>query len=106
MTRAMAAHHGSDGVRVNAMAPGLVYTPMIASRGMSEEMRETRRQHSLLKTEGTGWDVAKATLFLASEEARWITAVVMPVDGGLLAARPLTMAPMATNLSARDSTSR
>ena len=85
LTRAMAAHHGRDGVRVNAVAPGMVYTPMVYSRGMSPEMREARRQRSLLQTEGTGWDVGNAVLFLASDEARWITGVTLPVDAGATA---------------------
>jgi NAD(P)-dependent dehydrogenase (short-subunit alcohol dehydrogenase family) len=85
LTRAMAAHHGRDGVRVNAIAPGMVYTPMVSSRGMSPEMREARRLRSLLQTEGTGWDVGQAVLFLASDEARWITGVTLPVDAGATA---------------------
>lgn len=82
MTRAMAAHHGGDLVRVNAVAPGYVYTPMVASRGMSEELRQQRATAGLLKTEGTAWDVAEAACFLASPAARWITGVTLPVDAG------------------------
>lgn len=85
LTRSMAAHHGRDGIRVNAVAPGMVFTPMVASRGMPDELREQRRQRSLLQTEGTGWDVGYAVLFLASEEARWITGVTLPVDAGTTA---------------------
>jgi NAD(P)-dependent dehydrogenase (short-subunit alcohol dehydrogenase family) len=85
LTRAMAAHHGRDGIRVNAVAPGMVYTPMVYSRGMSPEMREARRMRSLLQTEGSGWDVGQAVLFLASDEARWITGVTLPVDAGATA---------------------
>jgi NAD(P)-dependent dehydrogenase (short-subunit alcohol dehydrogenase family) len=86
LTRAMAAHHARDGVRVNAVAPGMVYTPMVYAAGMSEELREARRLRSLLQTEGTGWDVGQAVLFLASDEARWITGVTLPVDAGATAA--------------------
>jgi NAD(P)-dependent dehydrogenase (short-subunit alcohol dehydrogenase family) len=82
MTRAMAAHHGPEGVRVNCVCPGMVYTPMVSSRGMTPEMRAARRQRSLLQTEGTGWDVGNAVLYLASDDARWITGIVMPVDAG------------------------
>jgi NAD(P)-dependent dehydrogenase (short-subunit alcohol dehydrogenase family) len=82
MTRAMAAHHGSDGIRVNCVAPGMVYTPMVYSRGMSAEMRAARRERSLLKTEGTGWDVGNAVLYLAGDEARW---GVLPVYAGATA---------------------
>jgi NAD(P)-dependent dehydrogenase (short-subunit alcohol dehydrogenase family) len=82
MTRAMAAHHGGDLVRVNAVAPGYVYTPMVASRGMSEELRQQRANSGLLKIEGSAWDVAEAACFLASPAARWITGVTLPVDAG------------------------
>lgn len=85
LTRAMAAQHGREGIRVNAVAPGMVFTPMVYAGGMSPEMREARRKRSLLQTEGTGWDVGHAVLFLASDEARWITGVVLPVDAGATA---------------------
>ena len=85
MTRAMAANHGGEGIRVNCIAPGMVYTPMVHSRGMSDEMRESRRERSLLKVEGTGWDVGNAVVYLASDEARWVTGVVLPVDAGATA---------------------
>ena len=85
LTRAMAAHHGPAGIRVNAIAPGMVYTPMVYSRGMSEEMREQRRKRSLLQTEGSGWDVGKAVVYLASDDARWVTGIVLPVDAGATA---------------------
>ena len=85
LTRSMAAHHAPQGVRVNAIAPGMVYTPMVAARGMTPELREARRLRSLLQTEGTAWDVAAAAAFLASDAARWITGVVLPVDAGATA---------------------
>ncbi|MGX7680828.1 SDR family NAD(P)-dependent oxidoreductase [Jatrophihabitans sp. DSM 45814] len=83
MTRAMAAHYGRDGVRVNCVAPGSVYTPMVSTRGMSEELREDRRQQGVLEIEGTGWDVGHAIAYLAGPAARWVTGVVLPVDAGL-----------------------
>lgn len=85
MTRAMAVHHGPEGIRVNAVAPGMVYTPMVYSRGLTEDMREHRRMRSLLQTEGTGWDVGEAVVFLAGPRSRWITGVVLPVDAGATA---------------------
>jgi NAD(P)-dependent dehydrogenase (short-subunit alcohol dehydrogenase family) len=82
MTRAMAAHHGSEGIRVNCIAPGMVYTPMVYSAGMSAEVRDARRRRSLLRTEGTGWDIGNGVLYLVSDEARWVTGVILPVDAG------------------------
>src|SRR5258706_8076711 len=87
LTRAMAAHHGRDGIRVNCIAPGTVYTPMVASRGMTPEMRKARSEGTLLGTEGTGWDIGYGALFLASDESRWITGITLPVDGRATAGR-------------------
>jgi len=86
MTRAMAANHAADGIRVNCVCPGMVYTPMMYARGMTPEIREGRRMRSLLKTEGSGWDTGAAVVFLASGSARWITGVILPVDAGATAA--------------------
>jgi hypothetical protein len=67
----MAAHHALQGIRVNCICPGTVYTPMVASRGMTPELREARKMGTLLQVEGTPWDVAMAAAFLASARARW-----------------------------------
>jgi NAD(P)-dependent dehydrogenase (short-subunit alcohol dehydrogenase family) len=80
MTYDLAFSLGRDGIRVNCIAPGHLYTPMGNQGG--EELRQQRRRAGLLGTEGTGWDAAWAALFLASEESRWITGVVLPVDAG------------------------
>jgi NAD(P)-dependent dehydrogenase (short-subunit alcohol dehydrogenase family) len=93
LTRSMAAHHGREGIRVNCIAPGMLYTPMVAARGMTPELREARRENSLLGTEGTGWDVAAAAAFLVSDAARWITGVVLPVDAGRSAGHPFPLSP-------------
>ncbi len=83
LTRAMAVDHGRDGIRVNCVAPGPVYTPMVrAGGGMSDEVRETRRRASVLGIEGTGWDVGHAVRFLLSGLARYITGQTLVVDGG------------------------
>jgi NAD(P)-dependent dehydrogenase (short-subunit alcohol dehydrogenase family) len=90
LTQALAGSGARHGIRVNAIMPGLMDTPMAiegfsASRGVSREVvREDRaRQVPLQRRQGTGWDTAHASLFLASDEARYITGVVIPVDGGL-----------------------
>jgi NAD(P)-dependent dehydrogenase (short-subunit alcohol dehydrogenase family) len=85
MTRAMATQHAAQGIRANCVAPGMVYTPMVYARGMSPELRESRRKRSLLQVEGSGWDVGEAVVFLASDAARWITGAVLPVDAGTTA---------------------
>ncbi|KAI1414185.1 NAD(P)-binding protein [Hypoxylon sp. FL1857] len=85
MTRAMAAHHASDGIRVNCVCPGMLYTPMMYAKGMTPETREARKNRSLLRTEGNAWDCATAVRFLASEQARWITGGVLTVDAGATA---------------------
>ena len=82
LTRMLAAEYGRDGIRANAIAPGAVYTPMVAGE-LSDEAREIRRESTPLGTEGTAWDVAWAAVYLASDEARWVTGVLLPVDGGI-----------------------
>lgn len=64
----------------------MLYTPMIYVHGISADVRDARRKRSLLKTEGNGWDCGAAVRFLVSDEARWMTGVIMPVDAGSTAA--------------------
>ena len=82
LTQAMAIDQAKDNIRVNCILPGPAYTSMVAG-GMSSDIREIRRQASPLKVEGNSWDVAWAAVYLASDEARWVTGVVLPVDGGV-----------------------
>src|SRR6478672_4453053 len=82
LTKAIAVDHGAVGIRANCVAPGPVYTPMVYGRGMTEQARDTRRPASVLKREGTGWDIGGAVRFLLSEQARYITGQVLVVDGG------------------------
>src|SRR5690242_9803924 len=88
LTRAMAVDHGKDGIRVNCVAPGPVYTPMVYQRGMSPAARDRRRQASALRIEGTGWDIGHAVRFLLSDHARYITGHVLVVDGGTTLSAP------------------
>lgn len=93
----MAYSHGRQGIRVNAIAPGHITTPILfATAGLTPETEFRQKlavESGLLGTPGDGWDVAHAAVFLASDEARWITAVTLPVDAGVMAVAPLMMAP-------------
>lgn len=89
LTTSIAQSNASRGVRCNAVALGLVDTPMAvggiaAARGMSlDEVRAERNERVPLRGGmGSAWDAANAAVFLASDEARFITGVVLPVDGG------------------------
>ena len=97
LTMSMAADHGRDNIRVNCIAPGLVYTPMVADR-MDDALREHRKGAAPLGTEGTAWDIASAAVYLASDDARWVTGVVLPVDAGLIAVTPATYTTLAQQL--------
>jgi NAD(P)-dependent dehydrogenase (short-subunit alcohol dehydrogenase family) len=88
LTRAMAVDHGREGIRVNCVAPGPVYTPMVYAAGMPEAARERRRNASVLGIEGTGWDIGHAVRFLLSDMARYITGHVLVVDGGTTVTGP------------------
>jgi NAD(P)-dependent dehydrogenase (short-subunit alcohol dehydrogenase family) len=83
LTSALAIDHAGMGIRVNCIVPGPMYTPMVTFEGMDPEVRERRRKASPLGIEGTGWDIANAAVYLASDEARYVTGIVLPVDGGV-----------------------
>lgn len=82
LAREIALAHGQDGIRANAIAPGHIYTPMLDGL-ISETMREARRKAGPIAIEGDAWDIAHAALFLASDEARFVTGACLPVDGGV-----------------------
>jgi NAD(P)-dependent dehydrogenase (short-subunit alcohol dehydrogenase family) len=88
LTQAMAVDHGRDNIRVNCICPGPMYTPMVYARGMTDAARKQRANASVLKTEGTGWDVGHAVKFLLSDHARYITGQVLVVDGGVTLQAP------------------
>lgn len=84
LSQAMAVDHGKDHIRVNCICPGPMYTPMVnRGNGMSEANRAQRTKASLLKIEGTGWDIGHTVRFLLSNHARYITGQVIVVDGGV-----------------------
>ena len=89
LSQAMAVDHGSDGIRVNCILPGPVYTPMVYSNGMTKQHRSQRQNASLIQIEGDGWDIGKAVVYLCSNWARYITVHLLVVDGGCsLSAKP------------------
>ena len=100
LTIDLAFRHGLDGIRVNGVAPGFIVTPMhdataptnpqLPANYLSERHRATA-----LGFEGDAWDIAHAAVFLASEEARFITGVTLYVDGGAHAAAPTWMTTQA-----------
>ncbi len=85
LTYSLAADYAAENIRVNCLIVGTVYTPLVAHLG--EDGRERRRKSVPLQSEGTGWDVAHAAVYLASDESRWVTGAFIPIDGGFLAIR-------------------
>lgn len=90
LTRAIALQYADKGIRCNAVLPGLIDTPMIrGDRGMGMHHggidQQLAERHAISPTGrmGNAWDVAHASLFLASREAEYINGVELPVDGGL-----------------------
>jgi NAD(P)-dependent dehydrogenase (short-subunit alcohol dehydrogenase family) len=92
LTRVTAAQYAAKKIRVNAILPGLMKTPMVAGTaglvagyagGDVEKMWAERDRQCPMGHMGTAWDVAHAAVFLASDEAAYITGVELPVDGGL-----------------------
>jgi NAD(P)-dependent dehydrogenase (short-subunit alcohol dehydrogenase family) len=86
-----AIHNARYGIRANAILPGMMQTSMsvdtrmrVTGRTREELIAERNRQVPLRKKGGTGWDVANAAVFLASDEANFITGAALPVDGGNL----------------------
>ena len=90
LTTSVAQNNARHGIRCNAILPGLMDTPMAISgiaqaTGQDEEaVRNARNARVPLRGKmGTAWDTAYAALFLASDEAQFITGVLLPVDGGM-----------------------
>lgn len=90
-TQQLAIQHAVDGIRANAILPGIIDTPMSVDQRVKllnvtrEELVARRNSEVPLRGRmGTGWDVANAAVFLASDDAGFITGVSLPVDGGML----------------------
>lgn len=82
LSRGLAAELGPQGVRVNAVAPGHIITPMTQDNLAKPEVLEPIMARLPLQRLGTAEDVAEVVLFLASDAARYVTGAVVPVDGG------------------------
>jgi len=92
LTRTTAVQYAAQKIRVNAILPGLMQTPMVEhaaglaksyAKGDVEEMWRVRAKQVPMGFGGNAWDVANAAVFLASEEARYITGIELVVDGGI-----------------------
>ncbi len=102
MTLLLALQLAPRQIRVNGVCPGNIWTPIaireVYNRGVDPDLetaRERRRLMNPLQTEGTAWDIAWATAFLASDDARWITGQTILVDGGALLPAPASRKPSA-----------
>jgi NAD(P)-dependent dehydrogenase (short-subunit alcohol dehydrogenase family) len=91
LTRQVAVQHARDGIRANTIIPGMMDTPLIAhriarqgNRGDFGAIQEEARRRVPMGRRGDAWDVAHAALFLASDEARYITGTELLVDGGFM----------------------
>lgn len=86
LARSLTAEYGSKGIRTNALAPGYIDTDIMRKTGLSEEMiRDMKTQatiHTPLGRMGTGHEIAKVALFLASDDSEFVTGVELTVDGG------------------------
>ena len=85
LTLSLAADYAAENIRANCLIVGSVHTPLMAYLG--EDARERRRRAVPLQTAGTGWDTGSAGVYLASDEARWVTGAFLPIDGGFLGVR-------------------
>jgi NAD(P)-dependent dehydrogenase (short-subunit alcohol dehydrogenase family) len=91
LTREIAVQYAARGIRANAVLPGLMDTPMVHAQlsdaygGDLESMRARRAQLCPTGAQGDAWDTAHAALFLASDEAKYITGTTLLVDGGITA---------------------
>ncbi len=91
-SRAVAVKYAPHGIRCNVISPGLMHTPLVEVRlaeqygkGDAEALIEKRNKQVPMGHMGEGWDVAYAALYLASDEAKYVTGTDLVVDGGLIA---------------------
>jgi NAD(P)-dependent dehydrogenase (short-subunit alcohol dehydrogenase family) len=97
LTQSIALQHAPRGIRANTIVPGLIDTPMVRAQlaaaypGSIEDALAARARQCPMGRLGDAWDVAHAALYLASDEARYVTGAQLVVDGGLSCAVPRTV---------------
>ncbi len=101
LTRSVATMHGRQGIRCNAIAPGLIMHERLA-KVLPQEIVRIDFENLLCREPGTPEDIANAVVFLASDAARFINGHVLPVDGGLLAHTPFFSQMLALGQSSMD----
>jgi len=84
-TLMLAGRLARHGIRVNAILPGYIDTPLVAPVWENEAVRDANLRQVPLRRFGTAWEVAAVATFLASDEASYVTGALIPVDGGLTA---------------------
>jgi len=84
MTKAMAKDHAKDKIRINCLAPGPIETPLLRRFQPDHILKMVTEVLLPMGRLGTAEEVAKAALFLASDDASFITGVILPVNGGLV----------------------
>jgi NAD(P)-dependent dehydrogenase (short-subunit alcohol dehydrogenase family) len=82
MSRAMALDHAEENIRINCICPGIVETEMVATFNLDEKARQQRIAAHPMGRFGRPEDIAGLAVFLASDEASWITGAAFPADGG------------------------
>jgi NAD(P)-dependent dehydrogenase (short-subunit alcohol dehydrogenase family) len=94
-SKSVALAHARDGIRCNTVVPGLMHTPLVEARltkqlGVNDAAALIEQRHAQVPMGhmGDAWDVAHAVRFLVSDEAKYVTATELVVDGGLTAASP------------------
>jgi len=87
LVRSIARAHASEGIRANAVMPGMIDTPHVRAFIQDAQRTDTasRAEAVPMKRQGSPWDVANAALFLASDMSSYISGTCLPVDGGLIA---------------------
>ncbi len=96
LTKYVATQHGKEGIRCNAISPGLVVTPATAENYAASGVGEMMLRHHLTPRLGKPEDIANAVVFLASDESAFVTGETLAVDGGTLAHQPFYADAMAS----------